>query len=147
GQAHAAGPLTFANEASQRIDTLHDSNYRFDALFVDYNGDGCPDTFIVSHSDWGATSRLWNNRCDGSGSFQFVPNSEARYYIDGQPLLSGWVTRLDFNGDGKQDFWGRQGTAMGARYRNGSTAGSFIPRFAAKEEGCEDYCAFADITG
>lgn len=145
--ARAAGPLTFVNEASQRIDTLHDSNYRFDALFVDFNSDGCPDTFIVSHSDWGATSRLWNNSCDGSGTFRHVPNSEARYYIEGQPLISGWVTRLDFNGDGKQDFWGRHGSALGARYRNGSTAGAFTPRFAAKESGCEGYCAFADITG
>lgn len=143
----AAGPLTFVNETSQRIDTLHDSDYRFDALFVDFNSDGCPDAFIVSHSDWGATSRLWNNRCDGSGRFQFAPNANARYYIDGQPLVSGWVTRLDFNGDGKQDFWGRHGGAMSGRYRNGSTDGSFMPRFAAKENGCEGYCAFADITG
>lgn len=145
--AQAAGPLRFVNEASQRTDTLPDSEYRFDALFTDFNSDGCPDAFIVSHSDWGATSRLWNNRCDGSGRFVYVPSSQANYYIPGQPLLSGWVTRLDFNGDGKQDFWGRQGSAMGARYRNGSTTGAFIPRFAAKEEGCEGYCAFADITG
>lgn len=145
--ARAAGPLTFTNEAAQRIDTLHDSNYRFDALFVDFNSDGCPDAFIVSHSDLGATTRLWNNRCDGSGTFQYVNNSDARYYIEGQPIISGWVTRLDFNGDGKQDFWGRHGNAMGARYRNGSTAGAYLPRFAAKENGCEGYCAFADITG
>lgn len=147
GTAHAAGPLTFVNEAAQRIDALHDSNYRFDSLFVDFNSDGCADAFIVSHSDWGATSRLWNNRCDGSGTFQFVPNAEARYYIEGQPLISGWVTRVDFNGDGKQDFWGRHGNALSARYRNGSSAGSFLPRFSAKENGCEGYCAFADITG
>lgn len=145
--ADAAGPLTFVNEASRRADTLPDSEYRFDALFTDFNSDGCPDAFIVSHSDWGATSRLWNNRCDGSGNFVYVPESQANYYIPGQPLLSGWVTRLDFNGDGKQDFWGRQGSALGARYRNGSTAGAFIPYFAAKEDGCEGYCAFADITG
>lgn len=143
----AAGPLVFANQAQQRIDTLLDSNYRFDALFVDFNSDGCPDTFIVSHSDWGATSRLWNNRCDGSGTFLHVPSSEARYFIDGNPLVSGWVARLDFNGDGKQDFWGRHGNAMGARYRNGSSSGSWTPLFAAKENGCEGYCAFADITG
>ena len=147
GDAHAAGSLFFVNEARERVDALHDSNYRFDALFVDFNSDGCPDLFIVSHSDWGATSQLWNNRCDGSGTFRHVPSSEAGYYIEGEPLLSGWVTRLDFNGDGKQDFWGRHGRAMGARYRNGSADGSLAPRFAAKEEGCEGYCAFADITG
>lgn len=146
--AQAAGPLTFVNETSQRIDALHDSSYRFDAVFVDFNSDGCPDAFIMSHSDLGATSRLWNNRCDGSGNFQYVPNSEARYFIDGQPIMSGWVTRLDFNGDGKQDFWGRPGGFVkSARYVNGSTDGSFIPRFARKENGCVGYCAFADFTG
>lgn len=144
---HAGDPLVFVNESRQRVDALHDSNYRFDALFVDFNSDGCPDIFIVSHSDWGATSQLWNNRCDGSGTFRHVPVSEAGYYIEGEPLLSGWVTRLDFNGDGRQDFWGRHGTALGARYRNGSTAGASVPRFVAKEAGCEDYCAFSDITG
>lgn len=143
----AAGPLTFVNEASQRLNVIHDSAYRFDALFVDFNSDGCPDAFIVSHSDWGQTSRLWNNRCDGTATFQYVSPAEGNYYIAGNPLVSGWVTRLDFNGDGKQDFWGRHGQALNARYRNGSATGAFVPRFAAKEDGCEDYCAFADITG
>ncbi len=143
----AAGPLTFVNEASQRLNVIHDSAYRFDALFVDFNSDGCPDAFIVSHSDWGQTSRLWNNRCDGTATFEYVSPSEGNYYIAGEPLVSGWVTRLDFNGDGKQDFWGRHGQALNARYRNGSTDGAFVPRFAAKENGCDDYCAFADITG
>lgn len=147
GDARAAEPLVFVNEARQRVDVLRDSNYRFDALFVDFNSDGCPDLFIVSHSDWGATSQLWNNRCDGSGTFVHVPGSEAGYHIEGEPLVSGWVTRLDFNGDGRQDFWGRHGWAMGARYRNGSADGGKATRFAAKEEGCEGYCAFADITG
>lgn len=142
-----AGPLTFVNEAAQRVDTIPDSQYRFDALFVDFNSDGCPDAFIVSHSDWGATSRLWNNRCDGSGTFQHAPSSQTNHYVSGSPLISGWVTRLDFNGDGKQDFWGRHGNALGARYRNGTAAGAFVPRFTGKEDGCEGYCAFGDITG
>lgn len=146
-QAKAAGPLTFVNEAAQRVDTIPDSQYRFDALFVDFNSDGCPDAFIVSHSDWGASSRLWNNRCDGSGTFQHMSSSQTNHYVSGSPLISGWVTRLDFDGDGKQDFWGRHGNAMGARYRNGSSNGAFVPRFAAKENGCEGYCAFGDITG
>src|SRR3546814_11868265 len=34
--ARAAGPLTFVNETSQRIDALPDSAYRFDAVFVDF---------------------------------------------------------------------------------------------------------------
>ena len=151
GVAHAAekaaGPLTFVNEAAQRLNVIHDSAYRFDALFVDFNSDGCHDAFIISHSDWGQTSRLWNNRCDGSNTFQYVSPAEGNYYIAGDPLVSGWVTRLDFNGDGKQDFWGRHGQATNGRYRNGSTAGAFVPRFAAKETGCDDYCAFGDITG
>src|SRR3546814_16860856 len=62
--------------------------------------------------------------------------------------MSGWVTRLDFNGDGKQDFWGRPGGfVMSARYVNDSTGGSFMPHFAGKENGCVGYCAFADFTG
>src|SRR3546814_6471497 len=80
--------------------------------------------------------------------FQYVPNDEARYFIDGQPIMSGWVTRLDFNGDGKQDFWGRPGGfVMSARYVNDSTGGSFMPHFARTENGCVGYCAFADFTG
>src|SRR3546814_1243600 len=62
--------------------------------------------------------------------------------------MSGWVTRLDFNGDGKQDFWGRPGGfVMSARYVNDSTGGSFMPHFARKENGCVGYCAFADFPG
>ncbi|MFZ7096216.1 FG-GAP repeat domain-containing protein [Luteimonas dalianensis] len=147
-EVRAVSALTFVNEAHLRVDALHDSAYRFDAVFVDFNSDGCPDAFILSHSDLGATSRLWNNRCDGSGSFQYVPNSDARYFIDGEPILSGWITRLDFNGDGKQDFWGRPGGFVtSARYVNGSTAGAFVPRFDRKEEGCNGYCAFGDFSG
>src|SRR3546814_18286992 len=47
--ARAAGPLTFVNETSQRIDALHDSAYRFDAVFVAFNSDGFQDAFILSH--------------------------------------------------------------------------------------------------
>src|SRR3546814_17431015 len=62
--------------------------------------------------------------------------------------MSGWVTRLDFNGDGKQDIWGRPGGfVMSARHVNDSTGGSFMPHFARKENGCVGYCAFADFTG
>lgn len=139
--------LRFVDETRQRIEELHDSAYRFDALFVDFNSDGCPDVFVVSHSDWGATSRLWNNSCDGSATFRHVPAGEAGYHVEGEPLVSGWVTRLDFNGDGRQDFWGRHGQALGARYRNGSAGAPGTVRFAAKEAGCEGYCAFGDITG
>ncbi len=142
-----AGPLAFANEAGQRLDTIPNSNYRFDALFVDFNSDGCPDAFIVSHSDLGATSRLWTNRCNGTGTFQYTPNTQVNYYLPGSPIHSGWVTALDFNGDGKQDFWGRHGQSIGARYRNGSGTGQFLPFFTSKDEACADYCAFADISG
>src|SRR3546814_14908933 len=62
--------------------------------------------------------------------------------------MSGWVTRLDFNGDGKQDFWGRPGGfVMSARYVNDSTGGFFMPHFARKENGCVGHCAIADFPG
>ena len=93
----AAGPLTFVNEASQRLNVMQDSAYRFDALFVDFNSDGCVDAFIVSHSDWGQTSRLWNNRCDGSGTFQYVSPGEGNYYIAGEPLAF-WTQRPNERG-------------------------------------------------
>jgi hypothetical protein len=143
------GVLTFHNVASQRVDQMHNSNYRFDALFVDFNSDGCIEPFIFSHADWGATSRLWLNRCDGSGTFEYADNSEVNHNIDHDqnPLASGWVAMLDFDGDGRQDFWARHGNAMGARYRNASGAGDFVPWFSHKENACEGYCAFGDITG
>jgi hypothetical protein len=143
------GALAFHDVAAQRVDQLLDSNYRFDALFTDFNGDGCLDPFIFSHSDWGATSRLWLNRCDGSNTFVYADNAAVNHNINASanPLASGWVAVLDFNGDGRQDFWARHGNAMGARYRNGSPAAAWVPWFAGKENACEGYCAFADITG
>lgn len=142
------GPLAFQNQAAQRIDQMLDSNYRFDALFVDFNNDGCKDAFIFSHADWGATSRLWLNRCDGTGTFTYASNSQVNHNIAAasNPLASGWLGALDFDGDGRQDYWSRHGNAMGARYRNGSQGG-FLPWFTGKENACEGYCAFADITG
>jgi hypothetical protein len=143
------GPATFQNEAALRVDQMLNSSYRFDALFTDFNSDGCLDPFIFSHADWGASSRLWLNRCDGSNTFVYADNAAVNHNINAasNPLASGWVALLDFNGDGRQDFWARHGNAMGARYRNGSPAAAWVPWFAAKENACEGYCAFADITG
>src|SRR3546814_20103686 len=87
--ARAAGPLTFVNETSQRIDALHDSAYRFDAVFVDFNSDGCQDAFILSPSDLGANSPLWYNRFDGSGSFPYVPINAHRYFKTGDMYCRG----------------------------------------------------------
>lgn len=150
GQANPVpGALAFQDIASQRIQPMLNSNYRFDALFPDFNGDGCPDAFIYSHSDAGATSRLWLNNCDGSGNFTYADNSAVAHHIATpvNPRVSGWLALLDFDGDGRQDYWGRDGYAMAGRLRNGTAAGAFLPFFADKTDGCDDYCAFADITG
>ena len=77
------GPATFQNEAALRVDQMLNSSYRFDALFTDFNSDGCLDPFIFSHADWGATSRLWLNRCDGSGTFVYADHAAVNHNIHG----------------------------------------------------------------
>ncbi|HET6631280.1 MAG TPA: VCBS repeat-containing protein [Rhodanobacteraceae bacterium] len=147
--APSAVPATlgFSNVTRQVLDSNHDSAYRFDTVWNDFNADGCPDIFVFGHEDQ-ATSQLWINRCDGSHTFTWVSNDAVHYYIP-QPTTprgSGWITLLDFNGDGDQDFFLRDAGEMGARYVN-DTMGAHVPYFSGKEDGCIHGCAFADIDG
>lgn len=146
GQALAA--IAFEDVTRRALDRQADSDYRFDAVWTDFNGDGCPDPFVFGHAD-PATSRLWLNLCDGSGSFRLVGNDEVRHYINPPvlPLGAGWMTVLDVDGDGREDFWLRHANMMAGWYRNGSAAGAFVPRFEDKHEACDDPCVFADVDG
>lgn len=140
--------LAFANETTMRIDQGAGSAYRFDALWVDFNGDGCYGAFLFSHGD-ASTSRLWENRCDGSSSFVLRSNAAVNYRIASPtfPRGSGWLTLLDFNGDGRQDFWMWDADSLAARYVNATASVSSVPFFGSKEEACTDHCTFADIDG
>ncbi|HVV98449.1 MAG TPA: hypothetical protein VHC92_15000, partial [Rhodanobacteraceae bacterium] len=76
--------LAFSNETTQRVDQTVDTDARFDALWVDFNNDGCYDAFVFDHGDGdgpGSTSRLWVNRCDGSNTFVYTPNTSVHHYI------------------------------------------------------------------
>ncbi|HET6631278.1 MAG TPA: VCBS repeat-containing protein [Rhodanobacteraceae bacterium] len=149
GQADGSGTtLAFENVTTRAIDRGADSDYRFDALWTDFNGDGCPDPFIFAHADQ-ATSRLWLNRCDGSHHFTLADNAQVRYDI-AQPAFprgSGWLTAIDFNGDGRQDFWTRDAQAWAARYLNATPPGAHLPHFAGKQRACNEHCILADING
>ncbi|HVZ24018.1 MAG TPA: CRTAC1 family protein [Vicinamibacterales bacterium] len=138
----------FANVTTQSVDQTPDSSYRFDAVFTDFNNDGCYDLFVFGHED-PATSRLWVNRCDGSNTFTYAANDQVHHYIANpeSPMGSGWITLLDVNGDGKQDFWLRHANILAARYINGTAPGTHIPSFLDKEDGCDDFCVFGDIDG
>lgn len=139
---------TFVNQTQQRLDQIQDSEYRFDAMWTDFNSDGCYDAFIYDHGN-APTSRLWVNRCDGSNTFVFRSNASVHHNI-AQPDLprgSGWLSVLDFNGDGLQDFWTRDADTMAARYVNASADGAQVPYFGSKESACNDHCVFADIDG
>ena len=146
--AGAAAAFRFENVTAQNLDRAADSSYRFDAVFSDFNNDGCYDLFVFGHAD-PATSRLWVNRCDGSNTFTYAANDQVHYYIANptSPLGAGWITLLDVNGDGRQDFWLRHANILAARYINGTAPGSHMPVFADKEDGCDDFCVFGDITG
>ena len=143
-----AGSLSFQDTTAQAIGSTLDSDARFDALWVDFNSDGCSDAFIFAHADF-ATSRLWVNRCDGSNTFTYVDNAQARYFMSSPevPRGSGWITLLDTNGDGRQDYWLRDATTLAARYINGTSAVGETPYFSHKEAGCDDHCVFGDIDG
>lgn len=140
--------LAFQNETDLRTDQTPNSAYRFDALWTDFNGDGCYEPFIFSHGDT-TTSRFWVNRCDGTNTFVLADNSEINYPITSPefPRGSGWLTLLDFNGDGRQDFWMWDADSLAARYVNATTSGSSVPYFGSKEDACNDHCTFADIDG
>jgi hypothetical protein len=141
-------PIAFENVTATALDRQADSSYRFDAVWTDFNGDGCPDPFVFGHAD-PATSRLWLNRCDGSGRFTLVGNDTVGYYVNPPetPLGAGWMTVLDIDGDGREDFWLRHANMMAARYLNGSERDAFEPRFSGKAEACDDPCVFGDLDG
>ncbi|WP_158636476.1 FG-GAP repeat domain-containing protein [Luteimonas marina] len=150
GSDVAAATLAFENVTAQQVDQLADSTYRFDAMWTDFNSDGCLDAFVYDHGFPTPTSRLWLNRCDGSARLDLVSNSDVNYYIGNpmNPRGSGWVTTLDFDGDGREDFWTRDSDLPAARYRNGSTPGSHMPWFSGKDLACDYWiCAFGDFTG
>lgn len=143
-----AGPLDFENVSSRLILEVADSPYRFDALWTDFNADGCLDPFVFAHAD-PARSRLWLNTCSASVPFQRVDNDTAQYYIERPevPAGAGWMSLLDANGDGREDFWLRHANIMAARYLNATAPGAFMPRFGAKQDACDDPCVFGDIDG
>ena len=93
--AGGAGAIRFDDVTAASVDALADSEYRFDAVWTDFNGDGCPDPFVFGHAD-PATSRLWLNLCDGSGRFRLVGNDAVRHYINPPvlPLGAGWMTEI-----------------------------------------------------
>ena len=144
----AAAPFAFEDTTRASLDRIEDSKYRFDAVFADFNGDGCYDLFVFGHED-PSTSRVWVNRCDGSNTFSYASNDQVHHYIANpeMPMGSGWITLLDVNGDGRQDFWLRHANIMAARYINGTAPGAHVPVFADKQDGCDDFCVFGDIDG
>lgn len=143
-----AASWSFDNVTRASVDELGGADYRFDALWTDFNGDGCYDPFVYDHANHD-TSRLWINRCDGSHSFELVGNAQVHYNIPQPqwPRGSGWLSLLDANGDGRQDFWTRDADSLAAVYLNGTEDGAHIPRFSAKQPACTDHCVFADIDG
>lgn len=144
----AEGSIRFENVTASALDQQAQSDYRFDAVWTDFNGDGCPDPFIFGHAD-PATSRLWLNRCDGSGRFTLADNEAVRYYINPPqlPLGAGWMSVFDIDGDGREDFWLRHANMLAARYLNGTPEGQFLPRFDSKVDACNNACVFGDING
>ncbi len=146
--AFADSAIRFENVTATALDVQAQSDYRFDAVWTDFNGDGCPDPFIFGHAD-PATSRLWLNRCDGNGGFALADNQDVRYYINPPelPLGAGWMSVFDIDGDGREDFWLRHANMLAGRYLNGTPAGQFVPRFASKADACNNACVFGDIDG
>ncbi|HET8898231.1 MAG TPA: CRTAC1 family protein [Rhodanobacteraceae bacterium] len=145
GDSHA---FQFVDETAQRLQPAAASSYRFDAMWTDFNADGCYDAWIFDH-DNPATSRLWLNRCDGSHRLQLAGNDQVHYYI-AEPVLprgSGWVTLLDVNGDGRQDFWTRDASTLAAAYLNATPPGQHLPLFGSKMAACDEHCILADVNG
>ncbi len=149
GWSTASQSFEFENVTNAVVDQTASSSYRFDAVWTDFNGDGCYDPFIFDHNN-STTSRLWLHSCnsDRGGTFSLRSNNQVSYYISSPSwvLGSGWMTVLDFDGDGRQDFWLRHANTPAGRYLNGGNSGS-IPTFSEKQYGCDDRCVFADING
>lgn len=149
GPSGPPGVLAFENVTTLVVDrTDVDSEYRFDALWTDFNGDGCYDPMIFDHAP--ATSRLWVHACDGTNRFTYASNDVVRHYIANpfEPRGTGWVTLIDADGDGRQDLWTRDADVNAAVYVNDSALGA-TPHFADKRDACpgRNLCSFADIDG
>lgn len=150
----SSAELNFVNQTRQRFDTIISTPmaYAFDALWTDFNNDGCYDAFVYNHAPPGQGqdgSRLWVNRCDGSHTFEYYSNTAVNYAI-AQPSTahaSGWLTLLDANGDGLQDYWAWSADQHGAWLRNATPPGAHVPFFSTKLQACTDHCIFADING
>ena len=104
------------------------------AAFLDYDGDGLQDAFLVSGE--GATNRLYRNL--GGGRFEDVTQAAGL-------LSSGWgqgVCAGDFDNDGFVDlfvtYWGRN-----RLYRNTGMSG-FEPREVPDSGSYSTGCAFLD---
>lgn len=142
--------FSFENVTLDVVDRVAGSDFKFDALWTDFNGDGCYDAFIYDHHV-AYTSRYWINKCDGSHEFILIDNEEARYSIPEplQPRGSGWMTALDLDGDTRQDFWLRD-TGPSARYINRRTLYSDPEHyFSHKEYMCSGKvgCQVGDLDG
>ncbi|MGQ0815082.1 MAG: VCBS repeat-containing protein [Gemmatimonadota bacterium] len=95
------GSFRAASENVLRADSLHED---VDAAFVDVNGDGHPDLYVVSGGNefWGEAGalrdRLYLN--DGSGNLTRTTDLVPQFFENGSCVVPG-----DFNADGHTDLF------------------------------------------
>src|SRR5256884_4126145 len=104
------GTFRASNQPAIAADSLAED---VDAVFVDADGDGHPDLYVVSGGNelWGDDDALQDRlyRNDGNGNFQRDPKALPRLAESGSCVLPG-----DFNGDGHVDlFVGRRAIGRG----------------------------------
>ena len=124
------------------------AGYRFDFDFMDANGDGLYDLFVLSHE--GVDHCLYVQRGDGSGTFEFISGSVANYSQNiVPPRGSSRATFIDLDGDAREDITTTEADIAAASFANATETSGGAVRFRAKTAWCaaRDFCNVGDLDG
>lgn len=95
---HNRGDGTF-EDVSEKLDIDPGAFYGLGVVWLDFNGDGCPDVYVANDS---SPSLLYQGDCHG-GFHEVGVTAGVAYSADGQEQAGMGVDSADYDGDGRPD--------------------------------------------